>query len=204
MPLPKVNYILAAVVLFLGGYIIISPIVPEIEFMISAATDETKGYGYQSSLAIKELDLDKEEASDLPPPPTENTLVIPSAGIDGKLDEGYSWVLDLGIWRRPNSSTPDRGGNTVFVAHRYLYTDGPNTFYHLPKTEVGDTFIVFWEGKEYNYEVISTEEVPATATYIEENTEESIVTLYTCTPLWTAENRFVVRAKLIGIHELNM
>lgn len=128
--------------------------------------------------------------------PQRNVLLIPQIGVDGLVYEGTDpTVLNYGIWRRPNTSTPDKGGNTVFVAHRYLYTTGINTFYHLPKMEVGDEFVVFWEGQQYIYEVFTTETVLPTQTEIEENTQEPIVTLYTCTPLWSSEYRFVVKAR---------
>jgi sortase A len=130
--------------------------------------------------------------------PLRNVLLIPDIGVDGLIYESEDpVVLNYGIWRRPQTSTPDRGGNTVFVAHRYLYTTGINTFYHLPKMEVGDSFYVYWQQKQYTYEVYTVETVLPTEIEIEENTEEPIVTLYTCTPLWTSEYRLVVRAKLI-------
>jgi sortase A len=127
-----------------------------------------------------------------------NVLLIPKIGVDGLVYESEDpVVLNYGIWRRPQTSTPDRGGNTVFVAHRYLYTTGINTFYHLPKMEVGDQFFVYWQQKQYTYEVFTVDTVLPTEIEIEENTEEPIVTLYTCTPLWTSEYRLVVRARLI-------
>ena len=53
-----------------------------------------------------------------------------------------------------------------------------------------------WEDKEYDYKVTSIREVPPTAIEIEAPTDANIVTLYTCTPLWSAKNRLVVVAEL--------
>ena len=140
----------------------------------------------------------KLQVKDLKPIPKDNMLVIPKIGVDAKIQEGKTdATLNKGIWRRPNGSNPDKGGNTVFAAHRYMYTAGPNTFYSLDKLAVGDKIIVFWSGKEYDYQVNTTREVPPTATEIEHNTKDPIVTLYTCTPLFTSKNRLVVTATLI-------
>jgi sortase A len=130
--------------------------------------------------------------------PEENTIVIPKIGVDGRVHEGKSLAtLNKGVWRRPRSSTPDKGGNTVFVAHRFLYTSGPNTFYHLDKLTQGDRFVIFWEKKRYVYEVTETRIVLPEELDIEAPTREPVLTLYTCTPLFTADKRLVVRAKVI-------
>jgi sortase A len=51
---------------------------------------------------------------------------------------------------------------------------------------------LFWNNQEYRYKVKEIKEVQPTDIYIEENTTESILTIYTCTPLWTAEKRLVI------------
>lgn len=128
--------------------------------------------------------------------PTENTLVIPQIGVDGSVVEGASIdVLKSGFWHRPNTSTPEKGGNTVIIGHRFLYKTGPKTFYGLDKLNEGDEFALFWEGKEYIYRVFEKKLIEPTEVSIEANTEEPMLTLYTCTPLWTAKQRLVVRAK---------
>ena len=197
-----VNNALSVVIFVLAVYILFAPFLPEITSTIARATDETGGYKYKSRLANADARRKNIAVKSLKPIPKENTLVVPGIEVDGRIWEGTSVdLLNKGIWHRPKSSTPDKGGNTVLVAHRFLYTSGPNTFYHLPKMKVGDKFFLFWEGKEYDYEVYEVKIVPPTAVEIEDNTQESIVTLYTCTPLWTAENRLVVRGKLIPADE---
>ena len=127
----------------------------------------------------------------------KNHVVIKKIGVDTNILEGLNEsVLNRGVWRLPYTSTPDKGGNTVLTAHRYLEKVGPRTFYHLDKIEVGDKITVMWEGVEYQYDVISTQVVPSTAVEVEKPTLEPILTLYTCTPLWTSKDRIVVRAKL--------
>lgn len=131
--------------------------------------------------------------------PDQNMLVIPEIGVNGQIYEGKSVsVLDKGIWRRPNSSTPDRGSNTVLVAHRFLYRSGPNTFYNLNKVKVGDEFYIWWDNKRYTYKISEVTTVPPEDVEIEGPSKDAMVTLYTCT-LITASNRLVVRAMLEGV-----
>jgi sortase A len=192
--LKKINLLLSFTLFFLAIYILLSPYFPYISLFLSQNMDMTKGFKYQSSLAKKQ----GVNESDLQPIPEENTLVIPKINVDGKIYESESSkILEKGIWHRPKTSTPDKGGNTVIVAHRFLYTSGQSTFYHLDKLKEGDIFTIFWNQEEYNYKVYEVEIVPPNAIEIEENTEEPIVTLYTCTPLWTSTDRLVVKAKLL-------
>lgn len=128
----------------------------------------------------------------------ENRLTINAIGVNGQIHEGDNQaLLKEGIWRLPWTGTPAAGGNTVIVAHRFLKTSGPETFYHLDKLKNGDRVTLRWQGMLYEYEVFSSEVVSASATEIEYPTSDSILTLYTCTPLWSSKDRLVVRAKLL-------
>jgi LPXTG-site transpeptidase (sortase) family protein len=128
----------------------------------------------------------------------KNILTISSIGVQSEILEGVNEeTLEHGLWRRPNTSTPALGGNTVIAAHRYKYTTGSNTFYNLDKVAVGDQIFLTWQGKNYTYEVYSTKIVSSTETSIEGKTESPILTLYTCTPLWSSTNRLVVQARLL-------
>ncbi|EFK95167.1 Uncharacterized protein yhcS [sediment metagenome] len=196
------NDILSIVIVGFAIYIIAAPIIPELQYKVESSIDKSAGYAYQSDLtsqAIEDKTVGEIPEEKLKPIPEVNTLTIPSIGVDGEIFEGSSiYTLNKGLWRRPKTSTPDKGGNTVIVAHRYLFTEGPNTFYHLDKVKKGDKFALFWNKKEYIYEVTEVKTVEPTAIEIEDNTKDPIVTLYTCTPLWTAKYRLVVIGKLIN------
>lgn len=126
-----------------------------------------------------------------------NSITIPSIGVDAEIVEGKTpSALYKGIWRVPTSSTPDKGGNTVITAHRYLKTSGPKTFYLLDKVQKGDKITIVWNNTTYNYTVYDTFIVTPDRVEIEDNTADSIITLYTCTPLWKNTHRLVVRAIL--------
>lgn len=108
------------------------------------------------------------------------------------------WMLHYGVWRLPYTSTPDKGGNTVLVGHRFTYTEPQGVFYFLDKIRVGDAITVYWQGKPYEYVVMSTSVVPPTDLAVEAQTTTPRLTLYTCTPLWTAQNRLIVVAEPKG------
>lgn len=188
--LRKVNNFLTVAVILLGLFLVVSPILPQLSFWTKRATGQVNDTIPYS----KEDEADSNKDSSLP---KENRLVIPQMGLDGEVFEGrYASTLNQGIWHRPQTSSPDQGGNTVFVAHRFTYS-APANFYHLDKLKVDDRIAVVWNQKLYNYKVREIKVVEPTAVEIENNTEESILTLYTCTPMWTAEQRLVVVSELL-------
>lgn len=131
-----------------------------------------------------------------------NELIIPSINVNEEIVEASSiGPVHEKVWHRPGTSTPDQGSNTVLVAHRYATIGGnrSSTFYNLPDLKEGDSISVVWDGKLYTYEVYETAVVEPTAIEIEAPTTDAILTLYTCTPLWTAAQRFVVKARLTNI-----
>lgn len=194
----KLNLVVRIFLALLGFALVLSLFIPGFFSLFDKHIDETKGYKYLSNLAFAEVNSLKIHLNALKPIPKENTLVIPKIGVDTQIHEGESIsTLNKGIWHRPKTSSPDLGGNTVLAGHRYLYTEGPNTFYNLDKLVVGDKIIIFWKGKEYDYEIVETKVVPPTAIEIEDNTKDPLLTIYTCTPLFTSTDRLVVLAKLL-------
>jgi sortase A len=127
--------------------------------------------------------------------PADNTLVIPSIGLKETVYDGQTAkTLRQGIWHLPKSSSPDKGGNTVMAGHRFTYR-GPAILYNLDKVKTGDSIIMYWQGKRYNYKVSNVLIVPPTQVSIEAPTAEPLLTIYTCTPLWSVKSRLVLQAK---------
>ena len=56
---------------------------------------------------------------------------------------------------------------------------------------------MIWEGQDYYYRVRETKVVDDSAVEIQYSTGEPILTLYTCHPVYSTENRLVVVANLI-------
>lgn len=179
--------ILAVINIVVALYILVIPFFPSLLYWIRQKTTEPPVIASQVVT----------ETTDKPSFPKDNRLVIPSILLDEAVLEGpSSGTLHNGIWRRPSTSAPDAGGNTVFAGHVFTYDDPEGVFYHLGKIEVGDQVATYWNGTEYLYEVTEKKEVSATAIEIEAPSENSQLTLYTCTPLWNPVNRLVITAKL--------
>lgn len=183
--LRRFNNVLTLVVVGLGLYLIIVPLLPEVSFWLKKHTGripDTVSYSADNTPNTK-------------PTPQDNRLVIPQMDLDAAVNEGpYANTLQKGLWHRPKTSTPDKGGNTVIVGHRFTY-QSPSLFYHLDALKTGDQFALFWQGKEYTYTVSEVKTVEPNQLEIEENTTEPTLTLYTCTPMWTAKQRLVIIAK---------
>jgi sortase A len=162
----------------LGFYFVFYPLIPQISYHPSA----------------KKIELPQQAETQ-----KENLLVIPKINLKEKIIEGKTnKALNKGIWRRPNSSNPKQGGNTVLTGHNFEYFKSQHkNFYFLNKLEINDPIKIYWDNQEFTYQVTEIFTVTPNQLEIEENTKEDILTLYTCTPLLTAKDRLVVRARRI-------
>ncbi len=133
-----------------------------------------------------------------------NRLIIHKIGVNAPIVESQNsdYGLSKGSWRVPESSTPDKGGNTVITGHRFKYLPPNNlTFYLLDKLAPGDVISVIWDKKDYFYRVRDSKVVPSTELSILDETKDPIITLYTCDPIYSTENRLVVIADLVQDEE---
>ena len=188
------NLTVCVIVLILAIFILVYPNIPELhakKFPIQEVVIEKN----EAIETIPTVEIPKKTAPKLP---KENRIVISRIKVNALIVEGKNEkALDKGMWRIPFSSTPDQGGNTVITGHRFLYTSGPNTLFYLNNVRIKDDKVIYWKGKKYTYKVYSIKEYSPDHYEIEFNTKEPILTLYTCTPLWTSLRRLVVRASLI-------
>ncbi len=95
-------------------------------------------------------------------------------------------------------STPDKGGNTVLVGHAYYSRNGSqskSTFFELDTMKAGDEIEVTWKGVKYTYIVSEVKTVKPDQIEVEDQTTESILTIYSC-GRYTNAIRNVVVAKL--------
>jgi len=191
----EANNILFAAIVVINLYIIAAPIWPQFSFW-------WQSHHTQRQVQLTRLIHPAEATAPKQEAGQPNSLIIPTLLLDQPTLEGpeKNWfnLLKQGIWRWPASSTPDKGGNTVFLAHRFSYTGPHGAFYYLNKLKPGNEIAVIWSNKLYHYKVVSSTEVPPTDTAIEDNTPDAEITLFTCTPLWHPVNRLVVVAKLEG------
>lgn len=188
----KVRFGIATFIIVIIIIALLTPQIPEITYRINPPDPEKKPE-YPVSYVENE-------------PPKYitdgNRLFIPKIAVDTKILEGDSEDImgrEEGTWRDPSSSTPETLGNMVLAGHRFQYLP-PNTttFYNLDKLEIGDKVNVYWEGKEYIYEIQEKFEVYPNEVWIKNHTgDSSEITLYTCTPIYTSEKRLVVKARII-------
>lgn len=188
--LRKINTGLSLLVVLLSLYIMLMPFLPTLFVWVSGTVTAPPPLVRQNIASVL-------EAQDQEVMPAENTLVIPSIRMQEFIHDGQTAAtLSKGVWRRPYTSTPNNGSNTVLVGHRFTYTNPRGVFYGLDKIAVSDDIFVYWQQKKYHYRVQEVFVVKPTAVEIEAQTDEKWLTLYTCTPLWSGRDRLVVRASL--------
>jgi len=135
--------------------------------------------------------------------PLTNRLIISSIGVNTDVQEAtfdnYEAALKKGAWRVSDFGAPnDNGRSIILAAHRFGYlawTDSyrhKNSFYNLPKVEVGDLIEIDWNQRKYLYEVYAI----GKGTEILDYSADLI--LYTCETL-TGDNKIFVYARLIQV-----
>jgi sortase A len=188
-PLRRINNGLSVIVVILSLYIAAAPLFPGFLFWWRTH--------FEAKPAL--VAANAPEPNKPTPPeviPNDNTLVIPRLSMQEIIYDGpTAATLRKGVWHRPQTSSPDHDSNTVLVGHRFTY-DGPAIFYSLDKVKQGDSIIIYWQHKKYTYKVSAILVVPPTAIEIEAPSTDPLLTIYTCTPLFTAKNRLVIQAKL--------
>ena len=135
---------------------------------------------------------------------TENRLYIPKIDISLPYQTGNESVMEQGAWWRvPENGNPKDGGNFVLSAHRFVMGLTPqqtlrkSPFYSIDKLRAGDELIVDYEQQRYTYIIEEIFEVKPDAIEIEERTNDSRLTLYSCTLGGANDGRnvFIARPK---------
>jgi LPXTG-site transpeptidase (sortase) family protein len=194
--LSKINNLLLVLIILINGYVVLAPVLPAILFRWQSHQGKQQQLTQAIHSPATQLAANPSAISTDQP----NHVIIPSMLLnqkilDGPLSQTYK-ILDQGIWRWPNGSTPDKGGNTVLIGHRFTYTNPRGVFYYLNKVSIGDEIGVFWNNKEYLYKVSAVTVVAPTDTTVEAASSQAELTLFTCTPLLLPKDRLVVVAEL--------
>jgi LPXTG-site transpeptidase (sortase) family protein len=201
--LQRTNNVLLTLIILVNLYVVAAPFVPAVIFWYKAHHTNT-----QATLnhLLTPSTAKSTTTSKSPAAPVQNSLVVPAMLLNTPILEGPVWkeytTLNQGVWRWPDGSTPDKGGNTILIGHRFTYTDPRGIFYELNKVVVGDQIGVFWSGKEYLYTTANVSTVSPSNTTILNQTTQPELTLYTCTPTWNPRYRLVVVANLTSIRSM--
>ncbi len=200
-PLRLVNNLLLVVLVLINGYVILTPLLPQILYSDTINTEERKQL--EQAIFNGRSVSDTVDGQDPKSPLSTaqnivNSVIIPSLVLDQPIIEGQNSVTALrkGVWRWPGSSTPDKGGNTVLAGHRFTYNKPQGAFYFLDKVKINDMVGVIWDNKTYLYKIIDVKTVSTSQTAILGPTAYPRLTLYTCTPLWNPKDRLVVVGEL--------
>ena len=133
-----------------------------------------------------------------------NRIVIDKIDVDIPFHTGGPEALEKGAWHRfPERGDPEMGGNFILSAHRFQLgmtpqqTRAKSPFYNLDKLQIGDTFKVTFNKKDYTYKVTEKYDVARTAVEIEAPSEAPKLTLYSCSLKGEKDGRIVLEAEQV-------
>jgi len=133
----------------------------------------------------------------------DNTIItISSANILANIREGIDGnAMKKGPWHFPLSVAPGKKGNSVIIGHRFAEVPpSTNTFFNLDKIEVGDKIQITSDKEDYSYTVVMVKIVEKDDRSILATTSDYRITLITCHPKWTSDQRLVVIGILDKLH----
>jgi len=178
-------------------YLIALPFFPAIEYNMQDNTANNQQDIKSVEKAVGEIKNHLPKTADAPP---VNRLVITKIGVNAPIidSQNEKYGLNHGAWRLPETATPDKKGNTVISGHRFKYFPPNNlTFYLLDKLAVNDIIFVSWQEKDYYYKVKEVKRVKNTEVSILNQSDKKLLTLFTCDPIFSQENRLVVISELL-------
>ncbi len=140
------------------------------------------------------------------PTPKNMKLTVPKLGLEEvAVPTGFRQAeLDReGVLRMKESGLPwEAGSNTYIAGHAlgYPWTRVPRAFHGLEKLMPGDEiFLQSADGRTYAFRVYDRITVEPDDTWVTDPVEgKTVVSLQTCTPIPTFENRLIVRGELVS------
>lgn len=139
------------------------------------------------------------EPQSAPPPSIGDPVAImriPKLGLERVVVEGADvGSLRKGPGHEPGTALPGMAGNAVIAGHRTTY-GAP--FYRLDELAPDDLILIETPSGPARYVVTGSQVVDPDDVWILEPTGDDRLTLYTCTPRYSAESRLVVTAHLTG------
>ncbi len=205
--IPKASLLLLPLLVVLG--LLVLPIVPETQTAsVKLRTAEVENTGTLLGENSPELDPPTED-----PKPAHRgdaagvmTLSVPRLGLeDVALPTGSTQAeLDReGVLRLRGSGLPWREGSNTFIAGHALgfpRTRVPYAFYELKELMPGDEILIkSADGRRYAFRVYDRLTVEPDDLWVTDPVEgKTVVSLQTCTPVPSFENRLIVRGELVS------
>jgi sortase A len=127
---------------------------------------------------------------------TIGIISIPKIELNVALSEGIDAnTLKYAVGHFIGTPMPGDKGNFCVAGHRsYAYNE---YFNRLDELGIGDKITVTTVGGEFTYEVYESKVVKPEETSVLNNTENSEITLVTCTPIRVATHRLIVKGRMI-------
>lgn len=123
------------------------------------------------------------------------TVEIPKIGLVHPVYEGITLtVIDEGPGHWPGTAMPGKRGNTVFAGHRVTHS---HPFYDLDLLAPGDEVTLHMPDGDFTYAVTETLIVVPSDIWVVDQTEEPTMTLSACHPKHSAQQRIVVKGRLV-------
>lgn len=126
-------------------------------------------------------------------------VYIPSIKLKQTVREGVDMpIINLGIAHWAGSAQPGQHGNVVLAGHRTTYTA---PLFKIERVQIGDLVLITnKDGVVAKYRVYEKFVVYPkkgwSIIYPPNDPEDAILTIFTCHPLYSDTQRFVVRARL--------
>lgn len=177
----KALMILGAVLILAGVGTALWRFWPDLTYSVGLIDDR---YPYPSKLLRGgEAPVDDE----LPP---DTRVVIPAIGADVTVSDDNQWqALRDGAYRHIETQMPGEGGTTTLAGHR-----DAGKFALLSRLKPGDFVLLYWEGVEYDYEVVSVWTTSPDDVEPLENVGYERLVLYTCVSRYLGNERTIVEA----------
>ena len=129
--------------------------------------------------------------------PTNNLIARDWDALENDIQDS----LRDGVVHYPGTAYPDQIGNVVLTGHSSYFPWDPGRFKDvfalLHQVALKDKIVVFYDQKKYIYQVDEIKVVMPDKIDVLGPTDDSRLTLITCTPIGTNEKRLIVRARLI-------
>lgn len=175
---------------------------------VELRTQEVVNTGALLGEGPRQPEVSRDDAPVSPDPPATKKMAIsvPKLGLkDVAVPTGFRQEeLDReGLLRMKDSGLPwEEGSNTFIAGHAlgYPWTRVPRAFHGLEKLMPGDDiFLTSADGRRYAFEVYDKMTVEPDDTWVMDPVEDrTVVSLQTCVPIPTFENRLIVRGKLVS------
>lgn len=172
--------VFSVALLFTGGYLLFLTLSPAVDFVPTP-----------HALNTSDDDADK-----------RNRIQIEKINLEVPYNPGGVEALNEGAWWRfAERGNPKDGGNFILSGHRFYIgltpqgTRARSPFYRLEEVNVGDDIRAYYDGQWYDYDVTRKYTVSPNDISIEAPTDDSKMTLYTCTLGGSADGRVVLEAR---------